>query len=117
MSTFQPPRWRASGRIRAIVLCLTLGACATDQGALSSSPGRGAFLARRACAECHSIDGRTPSPVKDAPRFSDLAALHPDRTLDEIVARGLILPHRPMPAFSAGSQDISDLAAYVRGIH
>ena len=110
------PRRRAPGRGLILAALIALGGCVGEPPSQASA-SRGAFLARRVCAQCHAVGGQPLSPVPGAPRFGDLGGLHPGQTLDEILARGLISPHRPMPTFSASSQNIADLAAYVSGEH
>ncbi len=110
------PRHRAPGAGLILAALIGLGGCASEPLS-QASPSRGAFLARRVCAQCHAVGGQPFSPVQGAPRFGDFGRLHPGQTLDEILARGLISPHRPMPTFSASSQNIADLAAYVSGVN
>jgi mono/diheme cytochrome c family protein len=77
---------------------------------------RGQKLAKEACAMCHAIAGAAPSPLKDAPPFPTLLLAFPGRSLEEILARGLISPHVTMPVFLATSQNMDDLLAYLTSV-
>ena len=79
-----------------------------------SSVQRGSHIAQANCTPCHTITGAAPSPVPGAPRFPDLKATFPGRTLDEIVLDGLMNRHPIMPQFTATPDDITDVIDYLQ---
>lgn len=113
---------RASGRWRmrsAIILLPPALAAAVLPAVASASPAsvaRGRRLAEGHCKACHTIAGRRPSPLAGAPPFAGLEQLHPDRSLDEIVAQGVTSPHPPMPRFLGAADQHHDLLDYVRSV-
>lgn len=77
---------------------------------------QGHALAKNACGRCHAIEGPGPSPLKDVPVFSLLLQDFPGRNIEEVLAQGLMTPHRPMPMFLSNNQDMDNLAAYLASI-
>lgn len=83
---------------------------------LAASPAelRGKTFARNNCAQCHSIDRVTRSPLKVAPPFRTLHLRYPVETLAEAFAEGIYTGHPSMPAFELGPDQINDLLSYLK---
>ncbi len=67
--------------------------------AASPSEQRGKTFALNNCAQCHSIDRVTQSPLKVAPPFRTLHLRYPVQDLAEALAEGIDTGHPTMPAF------------------
>ena len=61
--------------------------------AISPAEQRGRTFALTNCAECHSIDRVTSSPLKIAPPFRTLHTRYPIETLAEALAEGIVTGH------------------------
>ena len=78
----------------------------------------GAALADRLCARCHAI-AAGPSPVDDAPAFSELARKWPIEHLAEALAEGLVMGHREdvrTTEFVFSPEEIDNLLAYLESV-
>lgn len=100
-----------------ILLCfaLTIGSA---RSASSDTPSevRGRTFARVHCAQCHSIDRTTPSPLKIAPPFRTLHQRYPLETLAEALAEGISTGHPSMPEFRLETDQINDLLSYLKSL-
>jgi cytochrome c len=106
--------------IKAYIVPYALGAAVILTGmaahASSMAEERGLLLARANCASCHAVQGAAASPDSAAPRFQDLQRTYPDRTMEEIVAEGLMVDHPLMPVFTIDPGDLQDVLAYLKSI-
>ena len=102
--------------LAGLVLSLTVFSLSQAWATTPAAIKRGHALAKEACAKCHAIEGPGPSPLKDVPVFSRLLQDFPGRNLDELLAEGLMAPHRPMPMFLANPEDVDNLLAYLLSI-
>jgi mono/diheme cytochrome c family protein len=66
------------------------------------------------CKSCHAVGQRGDSPNPAAPRFRDLTIQSPGRSIDEILAGGLLVLHPGMPSWGLSDRDQADLLAYLR---
>lgn len=82
----------------------------------AASVARGRQLAQANCATCHTIAGARASPMPDAPPFPDLERRSAGRSLDEIIAKGVMSAHPPMPTFLGPGEATADLLDYVRSV-
>jgi mono/diheme cytochrome c family protein len=84
--------------------------------ALAASPAelRGKTFARNRCAQCHSIDRVTRSPLKIAPPFRTLHLRYPVEDLAEAFAEGIYTGHPTMPGFELDPDQINDLLSYLK---
>ncbi len=100
---------------RAMVCSISLVALLLASGLVQSQQinQRGLFLARLACAQCHSVEKRSHrSPDAAAPRFEDIAN-SPGMTATEISVALQTTPHRTMPNVRLNSADFNDLVTYI----
>jgi mono/diheme cytochrome c family protein len=83
----------------------------------------GERLAQRHCGGCHAVAGG-PSPLADAPPFSQLFSRYRPGHLDEVLAEGMLAPrqrleegspmHHPrMPMVEMDDDEAADLKAYL----
>ena len=77
---------------------------------------RGRTFARVHCAQCHSIDRMTQSPLKIAPPFRTLHQRYPIETLAEALAEGISTGHPSMPEFRLEPDQINDLLSYLKSL-
>ena len=89
------------------LIALATGAVAQTNGDIAN----GRAIAERVCGECHSVDGKSPSPHLQAPTFV-VVANSPGRTPTSLRV-WFQSPHRSMPDFNLGEQGSEDLVAYI----
>ena len=89
------------------LIALAAGAMAQTSG----DAANGRAIAERVCGECHSVDGKSPSPHPQAPTFV-VVANSPGRTPTSLRV-WFQSPHRSMPDFNLGEQGSEDLVAYI----
>jgi len=105
-------------------LCLgaTLGVCLLSVLAGSSAAmedpavQRGRTYARVHCAQCHSIDRVTASPLKIAPPFRTLHTRYPVETLAEALGEGISTGHPTMPEFRLDPGQVGDFIAFLKSL-
>ena len=74
----------------------------SSASSLAQSPPavqRGFTLVRTNCAQCHSIDKVSPSPLHLASAFRTLHLRYPVESLAEALAEGIVTGHPTMPKF------------------
>jgi len=86
----------------------------TPAVAASTAEQRGKAYASRHCAQCHSIDLKSRSPLKAAPPFRTLHNHYPVETLAEAFAEGIYAGHPGMPESELGPEQIHDLLAFLK---
>lgn len=88
------------------------------QSSSGQSPAaqRGIVLARTYCANCHSIDKLSSSPLPIAPPLRDLHKLYPVERLEESLAEGLVTGHPSMPEFQFDPGQTSDFIAFLKSL-
>jgi cytochrome c len=86
------------------------------QAQLSPSAQRGQTLARTYCAQCHSIDKLSDSPLKIAPPLRELHKRYPVEALEEAFAEGIVTGHPTMPQFRLAPDQIGDLIAFMKSL-
>src|SRR2546422_556935 len=99
------------------VLALGAAASCLAQTALAQLPPaaqRGLTFFRVHCAQCHSIDKASPSPLTIAPPFRTLHLRFPIESLERPLAEGIIANHPTMPQFRLDADQISDVLAYLK---
>jgi mono/diheme cytochrome c family protein len=87
----------------------------------------GRLIAQRNCGGCHAV-AAGPSPFAEAPAFGGLYRRYGTGGLDQLLARGMLADHpRPldegrrapnprMPSVALDSDEIANLAAYLRSL-
>lgn len=98
---------------------ITLGAVAlcAGQPALAQQPPaaqRGLTFVRVHCAQCHSIDPVSESPLTIAPAFRTLHLRYPIESLQRPLAEGIIAGHPTMPQFRLDPDQVADVIAYLK---
>lgn len=103
-------------RIAAVTL-LVLAAFVPHAKA-QTGPGvqRGVTLARTHCAQCHSIDKLSPSPLAIAPPFRELHKRYPVDRLQEALGEGIVTGHPTMPEFRFDPGQIRDFLAFLKSL-
>jgi cytochrome c len=94
----------------AAASCLAQNALAQ----LSPAAQRGLTFVRVNCAQCHSIDKASDSPLTIAPPFRTLHLKFPIESLRRPLAEGIIASHPAMPQFRLDADQISDVLAYLK---
>jgi cytochrome c len=86
----------------------------TPSAVEAASAQRGLTFARLHCAQCHSLDKLTASPLRAAPPFRELHKRYPVETLEEAFAEGIVTGHPSMPEFRLDPDQIGDLIAFMK---
>jgi mono/diheme cytochrome c family protein len=86
----------------------------TQAVAASPAEQRGKTFVLNNCAQCHSIDKVTPSPLKIAPPFRTLHLRYPIESLGEALAEGISTGHPTMPEFQLDLDQIHDVLSYLK---
>jgi mono/diheme cytochrome c family protein len=96
--------------VATAVLCLFADA-ATCQ-AQPADAQHGQALAVRLCAQCHSVDGGSPSArLADVPSFAAIAA-RPGVSAEQLAGR-IIVPHPEMPGVQLTTRELRDIVSYI----
>ena len=77
---------------------------------------RGLTFVRVHCAQCHSIDAVSESPLKVAPPFRDLHLRFPVDSLAPRLAEGIIANHPTMPQFRLDADQVNDVIAFIKSL-
>jgi cytochrome c len=99
-------------------LTIALGPMALLAGApafAQQSPAaqRGLTFVRVHCAQCHSIDKASDSPLAIAPPFRTLHLKYPIESLRRRLSEGIVASHPTMPQFRLEADQVSDVIAYL----
>jgi cytochrome c len=97
----------------SVVALLALGSVAQAQ-ALLPSEQRGFTFVKLHCAQCHSIDKVTESPLKIAPPFRTLHLRYPVEDLEEALGEGIVTGHPTMPEFQLDPGQVRDVIAFFK---
>jgi cytochrome c len=91
-------------------------ACLAQPAFAQSSPAaqRGLTYARTNCAQCHSVDKVSPSPLKVAPPLRTLHERYPVESLAESLVEGIRTGHPSMPEFQLDPGQVGDVIAYLK---
>jgi cytochrome c len=102
---------------RRLVLALGAAASCLAQPAfaqLAPAAQRGLTFVRVHCAQCHSIDKVSESPLAIAPPFRTLHLRFPIESLQRPLAEGIIANHPTMSQFRLEADQVSDVLAYLK---
>src|ERR1044072_5989653 len=99
---------------RWLILVLSLAFLADPPSALAQSPAaqRGLTFVRSHCAQCHSIDKVSESPLAIAPAFRTLHLKYPVENLERPLTEGIIAGHPTMPQFRLDPDQPRDVITY-----
>jgi mono/diheme cytochrome c family protein len=103
------PARPAVASIVALLLCLSAPAAAQQ----SPPAQRGLTFVRVHCAQCHSVDRASESPLAIAPPFRTLVARYPLDSLRRRLSEGIVATHPTMPQFRLEPDQLSDVIAYL----
>lgn len=84
--------------------------------ALSPPAQRGLVLVRVHCAQCHSVDKVSESPLRIAVPFRMLHDRYPVENLEEPLAEGIITGHPTMPEYRFDPGQVGDIIAYLKSL-
>jgi cytochrome c len=97
-----------------LVLSFALLPVAPSAFAQSPAAQRGLTFVRVHCAQCHSIDKVSESPLAIAPPFRTFHQKFPIESLRRRLAEGIMTTHPSMPQFRLDADQISDVLAYLQ---
>jgi mono/diheme cytochrome c family protein len=80
----------------------------------SPAAQRGLTFVRVHCAQCHSIDAVSESPLTIAPAFRTLHLKYPIESLQRPLSEGIIAGHPTMPQFRLDPDQVADVIAYLK---
>jgi mono/diheme cytochrome c family protein len=98
------------------VLSVALLPIAASAFAQSPAAQRGLTFVRAHCAQCHSIDKASESPLAVAPPFRTLHLKYPIESLERPLAEGIVAGHATMPQFRLEPDQIRDVIAYLKAL-
>jgi len=95
---------------------LSLALLAAAPSAFAQSPGaqRGLTFVRVHCAQCHSIDKVSESPLEIAPPFRTLHQKFPIESLRRRLSEGIMATHPTMPQFRLDADQVADVMLYLQ---
>jgi len=99
--------------VGAAILAMTDHAAAQS---LSPAAQRGLTFVRVHCAQCHSVDVASESPLKIAPPFRDLHLKFPIDSLARRFSEGISATHPTMPQFRLEADQINDVIAFMKSL-
>lgn len=82
----------------------------------AASVERGRDLARLLCAKCHVLSTSGESPHPDAPPFRDLLQKLTLEGIEDELAEGILMGHKPMPQWEFSGQQIYDLSSFIASL-
>jgi cytochrome c len=99
--------------VAGAVMLGTLGPAAAQS---SPAAQRGLNFVRLHCAQCHSIDKVSESPLTIAPPFRTLHSKYPIESLRRPLSEGIIANHPSMPQFRLDADQINDVLAFMKSL-
>jgi cytochrome c len=107
------------GRPRAIglaALILILSGVFAAHAQQSPATQRGLVFVRANCAQCHSVDKVSVSPLTIAPPFRTLHLKYPLDDLRESLSEGIMTGHPTMPQFRLDPGQVDDVISYLKSL-
>lgn len=103
------PVWQALAAACAL-------AALVDPASAQMSPAaqRGLTYVRTHCAQCHSIDKATESPLRVAIPLRDVHRLYPVENLAESLGEGIRTGHPSMPEYQLDPGQVADVIAWLK---
>jgi cytochrome c len=99
---------------RVLALGAVLSLPAQQSFAQQPPAQRGLTFVRVHCAQCHSIDQVSDSPLTIAPAFRTLHLKYPIESLRRPLSEGISASHPTMPQFRLDPDQIADVIAYLK---
>jgi mono/diheme cytochrome c family protein len=94
-------------------MLFVLAGAAQAQGLLPAQQ-RGLTFVRVHCAQCHSIDKVSASPLRVAPPFRTLHQRYPVESLEEALGEGIVAGPPSMPEFRLDPGQVGDVIAFLK---
>lgn len=109
---------RAILAIGSLALGVAIAVSVSNDPARAQSPAaqRGLTFVRVHCAQCHSIDRVSESPLKIAPPFRTLMEKLPAESLERRLSEGIVATHPTMPQFRLEPDQLNDVMAYLKSL-
>jgi cytochrome c len=107
---------RSVAAVAFVAVVSVTSAAAQSPPAPSPAEQRGLTFARLHCAQCHSLDVVSESPIKIAPPFRDLQRKYPVDNLRRPLSEGIIANHPTMPQFRLDADQVNDVIAFMKSL-
>jgi mono/diheme cytochrome c family protein len=101
-------------RCAAVVIAAALSGSVVSANAQSPAAQRGLTFVRVHCAQCHSIDRISDSPLTIAPPFRTLHLRYPIESLERRLLEGVVAGHPTMPQFRLDPDQVANVIAYLK---
>lgn len=99
-------------------LAITLSLVAFPaQAQLEPAAQRGQTFAKVHCAQCHSIDKVSESPLRIAPPFRELLERYPADDLRAAFLEGIVTKHPTMPQYRLELDQAANLIAFIKALN
>lgn len=107
-----------SWTIGSLALGVAIAVTVLNDPVRAQSPAaqRGLTFVRVHCAQCHSIDRVSESPLKIAPPFRTLMEKLPAESLERRLGEGIVATHPTMPQFRLEPDQLNDVMAYLKSL-
>ncbi len=104
--------------LRRLIMALAAVALCAGPALAQQSPAaqRGLTFVRVHCAQCHSIDTVSESPLTIAPPFRTLHLKYPIESLQRPLSEGISAGHPTMPQFRLDPDQVADVIAYLKSL-
>jgi mono/diheme cytochrome c family protein len=103
------PAWQALA-----AACLLAAAADPAHAQMPPAAQRGLTYVRTYCAQCHSIDKVTESPLRAAVPLRDLHRRYAVGDLAASLAEGIRTGHPSMPEYQLDPGQVADVIAYLK---
>jgi len=97
-----------------LLAAMAAGPVAPALAQQSPAAQRGLTFVRLHCAQCHSVDPVSDSPLKIALPFRTLIQQFPLETLRRRLAEGITATHPTMPQFRLEPDQLNDVMEYLK---
>ena len=99
-----------------LLAAMAAGPVAPALAQQSPAAQRGLTFVRLHCAQCHSVDPVSDSPLKIALPFRTLIQQFPLETLRRRLAEGITATHPTMPQFRLEPDQLNDVMEYLQSL-
>jgi mono/diheme cytochrome c family protein len=103
------PAWQALA-----AACLLAAFAHPALAQMSPAAQRGLTYVRTYCAQCHSVDKATESPLRVAIPLRDVHRRYPVDSLAESLGEGIRTGHPSMPEYQLDPGQVADVIAYLK---
>jgi mono/diheme cytochrome c family protein len=99
-----------------LLAAMVTGSAVPAFAQISPAAQRGQTFVRIHCAQCHSIDPVSESPLKIAPPFRELHLKFPLESLRRRLSEGITATHPTMPQFRLEPDQLNDVMEYLQSL-